>query len=61
MLHAKAKAKAAEVSKLKAAISKCVKAKNPEKCKATLSNKVNQASATMKLTLSRANQLKKTK
>ncbi len=61
MLHAKAKAKQAEVGKLKSAIAKCVKAKNPEKCKATLQNKMNQASATMKLTMSRAAVLKKRK
>ena len=58
MLQAKAKAKAAEVSKLKAAIAKCSKAKNPEKCKATLMNKLNQANAVMKLTMNRARQLK---
>jgi len=61
MLHAKARAKAAEVSKLKSAMAKCSKAKNPEKCKTTLLNKVNQANATMKLTLNRAKQLKQQK
>jgi 8-oxo-dGTP diphosphatase len=59
MLHAKARAKKAEAGKLKSAIGKCTKAKNPEKCKATLQNKFNQASATMKLSLARAAQLKK--
>ena len=58
MLHAKARAKKAEVNKLKGAISKCAKAKNPEKCKATLQNKANQANATMTLSLNRAKQLK---
>ncbi len=61
MLHAKAKAKQAEVGKLKSAIAKCAKAKNPEKCKTTLQNKMNQANATMKLTMSRAAVLKKRK
>ena len=59
MLHAKSKAKNAEISKLKSAMSKCAKAKNPDKCKSVLQNKVNQASATMKLALNRAKQLKK--
>ncbi|MHA1873476.1 MAG: NUDIX hydrolase [Candidatus Heimdallarchaeaceae archaeon] len=59
MLHAKARAKKAEAGKLQSGIAKCVKAKNPEKCKATLQNKFNQASATMKLSLARAAQLKK--
>ena len=59
MLHAKARAKKAEAGKLQSAISKCAKAKNPEKCKATLQNKFNQATATMKLSLARARQLKK--
>jgi len=61
MLHAKARAKQAEVAKLKQAISKCGKAKNPEKCKSSLQNKANQAMATMKLTLNRAKQLKQQK
>ncbi len=61
MLHAKAKAKQAEVTKLKSAVAKCAKAKNPEKCKTTLQNKMNQANATMKLTMSRAAVLKKRK
>jgi len=59
MLHAKARAKKAEAGKLQSAIAKCSKAKNPEKCKAILQNKFNQATATMKLSLARANQLKK--
>ena len=59
ILHAKARAKKAEAGKLKSGISKCAKAKNPEKCKATLQNKFNQATATMKLSLARAAQLKK--
>ena len=58
MLHAKARAKKAEAGKLQSAISKCGKAKNPEKCKQTLQNKFNQATATMKLSLARAKQLK---
>lgn len=61
MLHAKARAKTAEINKLKSGISKCAKAKNPDKCKSTLQNKVNQANATMKLTLNRAKQLKRAK
>ena len=59
MLHAKARAKKAEIGKLKSGVSRCAKAKNPEKCKATLQNKINQANATMKLVLGRASQLKK--
>lgn len=59
MLHAKARAKKAEAGKLQSAMSKCAKAKNPEKCKTTLQNKFNQANAVMKLTMNRAAQLKK--
>jgi mutator protein MutT len=59
MLQAKAKAKQAEVTKLKSGISKCAKAKNPEKCKTTLQNKVNQAMAVARLSMNRACQLKK--
>ncbi len=59
MLQAKARAKKAEAGKLQSAISKCGKARNPAKCKATLQNKFNQANAVMKLTMARANQLKK--
>ena len=58
MLNAKAKAKKAEVMKLQQAAAKCSKAKNPEKCKATMMNKINQASATMKLTIARMKQLR---
>jgi len=61
MLNAKAKAKQAEVGKLKSAISNCGKAKNPEKCKTTLMNKINQASAVARLTMNRVKQLSKTK
>lgn len=61
MLNAKSRAKAAEVAKLKSGISGCSKAKNPEKCKTTLTNKLNQASSTMKLTQQRMAQLKKGK
>ena len=61
MLHAKARAKNTEVNKLKSGISKCVKTRNPEKCKTTLQNKVKQAAATMSLALSRAKQLKSRK
>ena len=59
MLNAKAKAKKAEVGKLQQAISKCGKAKNPQKCKMLLTNKMNQASATMKLTMNRMRQLRR--
>jgi len=59
MLQAKAKAKQAEVVKLKSGIGKCAKAKNPEKCKTTLQNKVNQAMAVARLSMNRARQLKK--
>jgi len=59
MLNAKARAKKMEVGKLQSAVSKCAKARNPEKCKATMQNKINQASATMKLTMARMNQLRK--
>jgi len=59
MLQAKARAKKAEASKLQSAMGKCSKAKNPEKCKSTLGNKLKQANAVMKLSLNRVNQLKK--
>lgn len=61
MLHAKANAKQAEMNKLSSSISKCSKAKNPEKCKSILQNKLQQASAVRKLALNRAKALKKTK
>ncbi len=59
MLNAKARAKKTEISKIQAGISKCSKAKNPEKCKQTLSNKLSQATATYKLSIQRMSQLKK--
>lgn len=61
MLTAKANAKKAQINKLKSGISKCIKARNPEKCKQALQNKVNQASAVMKLAIQRANQIGKQK
>lgn len=59
MLNAKARAKKMEMSKLQSGISKCSKAKNPEKCKETLTGKLNQATATFKLSMQRMNQLRK--
>ena len=61
MLNAKAKAKQAEIGKLKLGVSKCSKAKNPDKCKQTLTSKLNQASATFKLTMQRMKELRKGK
>jgi 8-oxo-dGTP pyrophosphatase MutT (NUDIX family) len=59
MLDAKARAKKAEASKLQSGMSRCAKAKNPEKCKAALQKKLVQANAVMKLTRNRMAQLKK--
>jgi len=59
MLNAKARAKKMEIGKLQSGISKCSKAKNPEKCKQTLSSKLSQATATLKLSMQRMSQLKK--
>jgi len=59
MLTAKSKAKQAEINKLKSSVGGCAKAKDPNKCKQSVLNKINQASATFKLSLQRINQLKK--
>jgi 8-oxo-dGTP pyrophosphatase MutT (NUDIX family) len=59
MLHGKARAKQAEVAKLKSGLASCAKDKNPEKCKATILNKINQANAVMKLSINRATALKR--
>ena len=59
MLDAKTKAKQMEVNKLKSAMAKCSKARKPDKCKKKLTNKINQAAATMKLTKNRMLALKR--
>lgn len=45
LLDAKARAKAAEISKLKGGMANCAKDRNPQKCKLRLNNRLNQSSA----------------